>query len=447
LKSFLLGRQIRVVHNSLQSDWFSTTAGVPQGAVLSPFLFLIYINDIVDCATQNQCEIALFADDIAVWPNVTNVPGEECLQACLKDMTPWANDWLVTFGQKKSQAVCFTRLRNKPIPQTKLLLADFQLEYVDNYRYLGVILQADLTWELQTSDVIRRANYVSTVISNVIFPNKPPGIRTIVRLVEALLLPLLSYGMPMWSPHEKYANQLDQLIARPLRRCLSLPQASTHALSTIVECGTLSINSQHALSALRFGSVLHKAKPNDPCLPFFHTKSNFIAAKMRRFEKAVEVKCANAAAMASVRSAIDDWQLDAWRFSDSGSSLLKGCKLQSGTSLYLLRESRRLTAVRARLRLERSSLNSSLFQRRITADPSCPECKANDETVQHCLLECPRYEMHRQNCRNGLSVLNLPLDLPTLLGDNEQIQPAARRTQALSTTGKFLAKIDEIRKL
>src|SRR3954469_12262241 len=76
------------------------SAGVPQGAVLSPFLFLVYINDVVQLAEESGCEIALFADDIVVWPKSCNSEGDAAVQGFLDKLGPWAKQWKVLFGQK-----------------------------------------------------------------------------------------------------------------------------------------------------------------------------------------------------------------------------------------------------------------------------------------------------------------------------------------------------------
>jgi len=68
IKSFLMGRKQRVVVNDLESTWKAVISGVPQGSVLGPILFLIYINDIVD---NISCTAYLFADDMKLFTGIT----------------------------------------------------------------------------------------------------------------------------------------------------------------------------------------------------------------------------------------------------------------------------------------------------------------------------------------------------------------------------------------
>src|SRR4051794_18984753 len=100
-------------------------------------------------------------------------------------------------------------------------------------------------------------------------------------------------------------------------------------------------------------------------------------------------------------------------------------------SLYLLPDSRQMTAVRARLRQNKSSLHASLTQRRVLFDASCPECKAPQETTEHCLLECPRYSAARNECLGKLSQLQVFPGLDSLLG-NVELLPPRQQNQVLT---------------
>ena len=68
IHSFLCARQLRVVQSGYASNWYDITAGVPQGSVLAPLLFLVFIDDLAESLLQEQVEVALLADDVVFWP-------------------------------------------------------------------------------------------------------------------------------------------------------------------------------------------------------------------------------------------------------------------------------------------------------------------------------------------------------------------------------------------
>jgi hypothetical protein len=451
LKAFLTHRSIRVVHDSLVSDWFSISAGVPQGAVLSPFLFLVYIDDVVPLAEESGCEIALFADDIVVWPKSCNADGDEALQRFLDKLGPWAKEWKVLFGQKKSQVICFTRCREPP-ELKKFRLADFDMDFVDSYKYLGVLFQRNLKWKQHTQEVVRKANAVSAMIEKCIVPGKPPGFKCIRTLIESCLLPIVSYGLPIWTIEPEYCNELNRLIARPMMRLLRLPYKSSHALSVIVDTGLLSCDALVHLAALRFAYNIYSQPGPDICKLLLSEKENVVSATVRSSLMSFNFNSLDSKRMAHARDAVDQWQWDNWGGAAGGPLQLKGVKLWHGVSEYLLVDDRRTAVIRARLRHDRSSLNASLASRRVVPSPNCSACGI-PETSEHCLLQCPRFALPRLLCTLGLSVLAADFNLATVLGDVDRPKdspdrlPAAVRRNILKTTGSFLLEIDNIRRL
>lgn len=453
LRAFLTGRRIRVVHDGVESAWFPIFAGVPQGAVLSPFLFLVYINDAEICALQTGCEISLFADDMAVWPGVVDGPGDERLQACLDVLSGWARDWKVLFGAAKSQVVPFSHNRRAPLLKP-FRLADFSLAFVDAYKYLGVWFHADLTWKHHLIQVMGKANSASAVIASHIRPGKAPGFRVVATLVKALLLPVISYGFPVWSADAAGARALDQLIARPLKRCLSLPQKSTPAASVLVDCGVLSTDGLLAVETLRFAHTILKMEGKDPCKSYFLNPRNFLAVAARRFSREIGVDFQIPAQMAKAGDRTLAWQWRLWLAEPGTSEELQSpqtpvklIKLNPGTSDYLLHDNRRVSAVRARLRHDRASLALSLHIRRVEGFPSpnCPDCLM-PESVEHCLLECKRLNAERLALKAQLDELQVPVNLDIVLGHINDL-PVAKRLSVLQITAAFLQDIDRRRKL
>jgi len=446
IKDFLQNRSIRVVHNSSVSDLFSISAGVPQGAVLSPFLFLVYINDLAECAADSGCEIALFADDVAVWARnpSTSAAGDAAVQRFLDLATEWAQQWLVIFGQSKTQTVRFTRKRNLPALPA-LTLTGFHLADVPHYKYLGVIMQSDLKWDQQVEKVRGSVSRVVGMISRFITPGKPPGFKCVKQMSEALVAPIISYGQPIWRADKNQQASLDKLVAQPIRRCLSLPKGSTPTQPLLCEAGVMNCESIYNLAALRFGHQLLKLDAKDPCKQLLFSHTNTITVEINRVQRSTDVSYESTAEMKAARKTIDKLQFDVWVFDSSTANHLKGIKLNYGTSSYLLHDSRAICNVRARLRFDKASLHASLAQRRIVQDPNCALCHV-PETVEHCILHCQRFDNLRTTCKSALLAQNIPFNIATVLGDTTGLSPALTR-HLLDTTSSYLLGMHAIRRL
>ena len=434
-----------MVHNSLESNWFRLTAGVPQGSVLSPFLFLVYINDIEALAVASRCEISMFADDIVAWPCENNAAGDRALQDFLDQLGPWSSRWKVLFGQKKTQAMCFTRQKEAQTPAS-FRLADFTLDLVSHYKYLGVFFQSNMKWQRQTNEVLARVSRVAAVISNVTVPRKPPGLRCVRMLVEALMVPIVGYGLPIWQLPAKRACELHQLLARPLRCCLSLPQRSTHAQSVLVDCGLPSFDQLHQLAALRLGLSLHRLDGTDPCKPLLFEREDPIAVIIRNAERAVNCSSSDATAVAAAPKLLRRAQHNAWLFDAGGPQSLKAVKLRPGISQHLMLDDRVVCTMRARLRFNRSSLNASLAERKVTSDARCQNCGV-PETTEHCLLYCQLHDTGRAACQQLLAAMNVPFGVDTVLGSPDAVPNSRDCPAVLTITGDFLRTIDTVRRL
>lgn len=106
-KDYLSNRRQRVVLSNVKSSWGNISAGVPQGSILGPLLFLIFINDIV---LNLQSNVNLFADDTSLYLVVENpVTAAQQLQRDIQSISTWADKWLVTFNPSKSESLVVTR--------------------------------------------------------------------------------------------------------------------------------------------------------------------------------------------------------------------------------------------------------------------------------------------------------------------------------------------------
>ena len=151
--SFLCFRQQRVVVNGVKPDWAPALSGVPQGTVLGPLLFSLYINDISDI----EFEIRLFADDCVCYREIKDEDDTMKLQRDIDRLGSWARKWGMRFQHVKCNMIQPTRKRIKKI-HTSYTLEGTDLENVESIKYLGVIITSDLRWNTRVSNGCTKAN-------------------------------------------------------------------------------------------------------------------------------------------------------------------------------------------------------------------------------------------------------------------------------------------------
>ena len=129
--------------------------GVPQGTVLGPLVFLLYINDIAD---DLHSEIRLFADDCILYNIVKSTADCEMLQQDIDQLYRWGNKWQMTFNAKKCYVMNMGNKRKKLKFNYKL--HGQTLEMVDHRQYLGVFLSSKFNWRHQYNHTTKKANQV-----------------------------------------------------------------------------------------------------------------------------------------------------------------------------------------------------------------------------------------------------------------------------------------------
>ena len=142
IKNFLLDRTQCVQVSGTRSSWISVSSGVPQGTVLGPLLFLIYINDIVHNLSS---KIKLFADDAILYSEVSNVHDVNLFQQHLDTLSCWAATWQTNFNLVKCNIMSITRSPLKFPAGYKL--CNSPLESISCHKYLGVFIQDILEWD------------------------------------------------------------------------------------------------------------------------------------------------------------------------------------------------------------------------------------------------------------------------------------------------------------
>ena len=203
IQGFLSGREQCVVVNSSHSSWMPVRSGVPQGSVLGPTLFLIYINDIAD---EVNSTMRLFADDSILYREVKGTEDQEQLQQDLNTVFAWADKWQMSFNASKCQLLTITR-KTKP-KLHNYTVSNQLIERTYDHKYLGVTISSDLTWKKHIASIRSKASSTLGVIRR----NLGPCSKNIkLQAYQALVRPQLEYATAAWNPHT--ANDIKSMEA------------------------------------------------------------------------------------------------------------------------------------------------------------------------------------------------------------------------------------------
>ena len=159
LRHFLTGRRQRVILRGTRSDWSSDTSGTPQGTILGPLLFFIYINNITNCVSST---VKLYADDTKIYRQIVDlIKDPQLLQMDLSNLMEWARKWQLRFNADKYESMRITHTRDKSITQYML---DKTLKDVKSFKDLGVTKSKDLSWDNHISITLKKANNLLALI-------------------------------------------------------------------------------------------------------------------------------------------------------------------------------------------------------------------------------------------------------------------------------------------
>ena len=189
---FICFRQQRVVVNEVKSDWVPVLSGVPQGTVLGPLLFSLYINDI---SSDIESEIRLCADDCVCYREIKNEETMK-LQRDIDRLGSWARKWGVRFQPVKCNMMQLTRKRINKI-HASYTLEGTDLENVKSIKYLGVLITSDLRWKTHVSNVCTKANRTLGFLRRNLY-SCPQEVKEAA--YKGLVRPVLDYGSSVWDP-------------------------------------------------------------------------------------------------------------------------------------------------------------------------------------------------------------------------------------------------------
>ena len=204
--SFLIGRKQRVVVDGQASPHSDVLSGVPQGTVLGPLFFLVYINDISKGLSQGTF-IRLFADDSLLYRQINSPKDCETLQKDLDILQNWESKFKMEFHPEKCNLLQITNKR-KPIDFI-YKIHNTPLSKTDSAKYLGVVIDSKLCWRPHYSNLIKTCkNTLSFIKRNL--PKASFSVKN--RCYTTLIRPKAEYASAVWDPHHKtHINNIEKI--------------------------------------------------------------------------------------------------------------------------------------------------------------------------------------------------------------------------------------------
>ena len=213
IENWLCNRRQRVVINGKSSNWTNVTSGVPQGSVLGPILFLVYINDIDEGLT---CIISKFADDTKIANTVLSNDQAEEMQTNLDKLSNWAKTWQMSYNTDKCKVLHIGYSNEK----RNYLMDGNQLKSTDRENDLGVTISSNLKPSQQCSEVVKKANKLVGFIGRSI---EYKSRATIITLYNSLVRPIMEYCVQAWCPYyQKDIAKLERVQRRVTKMIPSL---------------------------------------------------------------------------------------------------------------------------------------------------------------------------------------------------------------------------------
>ena len=195
IKCFLSNRKQRVVMGETITDWVNVTSGVPQGSVLGPILFLIFINDLPS-KLLNRCR--LYADDNKIIAQIASEEDSKGLQRDIDTLGEWSEEWSLGLNFEKCKIVHFGKQNKKYNYSMKDNGIPRELEVSSIEKDIGVLISNDLRWEMQVRSAAGKANSKLALLDKTFTYKEKKLMKT---LYCTYVRPHLEFAIQAWCPY------------------------------------------------------------------------------------------------------------------------------------------------------------------------------------------------------------------------------------------------------
>ena len=252
LENYLRNRHQFVAFKNINSDLQEIRTGIPQGSILGPLFFSIYINDLIN--SSNIFNYLMYADDTTLYFNLEDVDSvnmSDNINIHLEKINVWLKLNKLTVNVSKTKFMIFHKRRDTP--QLDLLLNNIKIELVSNFTFLGIILDSSLSWKKHTKMIAIKISKIIGILHKLkyIFPKE-----ILLIIYKSLIVPHLNYGLLLWGVYLKDIF----LLQKKAIRLVTHNSYTSHTEPIFKEKGLLNLADMFLLNKLKF---LHKIFHNN----------------------------------------------------------------------------------------------------------------------------------------------------------------------------------------
>ena len=244
IKSYLNERYQYTKYDNFDSTRLEIKTGIPQGSILGPLFFSIYINDLIN--SSNKFKFLMYADDTTLYFNLEDFPAQN-RSMLINNELERVNTWLklnkLTLNVEKTKGMIFHKRRK--IEHTKSSMNNRTIDIVSQFSFLGVILDEHLSWKEHVNMVTNKLSQISGVINRLkyVFPKQ-----ILKNLYKSLFTPHLNYGSLVWGTNTKQT----EILQKRILRIITSSSYIAHTEPILKELGLINVKDMFSLKIINF---------------------------------------------------------------------------------------------------------------------------------------------------------------------------------------------------